>query len=350
MEKTALVEEAFWKDPSPCVMFNTLGDSQDSSFAESEVVRSLPGHFFFMTSGTTGESKWVAISKDAMLASAAAVVDHLGVENGDRWFQALPVFHVGGMSLYARAYLTEGEVIEMEGKWDAGSFVDQVKDSGAHWVSLVPTQLVDVVKRQLVAPETLKGCIVGGGSLDSEVEEQAIALGWPVLASYGMTEAGSQIATATEVGGALKLLPHVQVRLNEAGCLEWTGSSRLSGYVQNGEFVACDGWVSTSDRVELDADKIVFVARADRTVKVLGELVDVDLLESQVNQWADQEVVLSIQQDARRGVVLVPVVEEAVSEALKRVLASHTGLNRLELAQVRPFPRNTMGKVMKREV
>jgi len=39
-----------------------------------------------------------------------------------------------------------------------------------------------------------------------------------------------------------------------------------------------------------------------------------------------------------------------VSDSLERVLTSYTGVNRLEVAQVRRFPRNAMGKVMKRDM
>ena len=73
----------------------------------------------------------------------------------------------------------------------------RLADRGVTHTSLVPTQVHDLVKADLRAPETLKAIVVGGGHLDAATGRLARTLGWPVLASYGMTEAASQIATQT---------------------------------------------------------------------------------------------------------------------------------------------------------
>ena len=70
----------------------------------------LEGHFWLMSSLSTAEQgtlKFVALSKKALLASAKAVAEHLEVTARDRWFCALPPSHVGGLSLFARSFLTQ---------------------------------------------------------------------------------------------------------------------------------------------------------------------------------------------------------------------------------------------------
>ena len=39
--------------------------------------------------------------------------------------------------------------------------------------------------------------MTGGGALDPSLYKQARDLGWPLLPSYGLTECGSQVATAS---------------------------------------------------------------------------------------------------------------------------------------------------------
>src|SRR5690606_11909007 len=73
----------------------------------------LPGHVWFTSSGTLatpGASKWIALSKNAILASAHAVNTHLGISASDSWGLTLPLAHVGGMGIIARAHLLKQKV------------------------------------------------------------------------------------------------------------------------------------------------------------------------------------------------------------------------------------------------
>ena len=59
------------------------------------------------TSGTDGEPKLAVLTHDAVLASALATSDRLGVDpDADRWLACLPLAHVGGLSVVTRAIVT----------------------------------------------------------------------------------------------------------------------------------------------------------------------------------------------------------------------------------------------------
>ena len=72
--------------------------------------KNLQGHVFLLTSGTTAASvtdlKWVALKKEAFLASAESVNQHLQSDSRDVWIHTLPTFHVGGLGIWARAALS----------------------------------------------------------------------------------------------------------------------------------------------------------------------------------------------------------------------------------------------------
>lgn len=350
MEEASLRSADFWQSDSSHVMYNTRLPQSEKTRVSEDVVRRLKGHLFFQTSGTSGNQKWVALSKHAMLASAKAVNDHLSIRSGESWCIALPTFHVGGMSLFARTYHNGGEVISLEGQWDAGRFVSQLGHAKVNWVSLVPAQVSDIVQAGLECPDSLRGCIVGGGALSVSALENAEQLGWPIHESYGMTEAASQIATAKLPGGELEILPHVECKLTSEQKLLWRGSSMMSGYIINDVFQPVSDWIETNDKVQLDKQILRFVGRSDRMVKILGELVDLDALEQKINVFSDQKVVLVTKPDERRGLLLVPIVECPISQALEAQLRSFRGIEALARPVQKSFPRSALGKVMRGEL
>src|SRR5688500_6649126 len=83
------------------------------------------------TSGTTGEPKGVVHTHESLRAAASITSARLGVDAAsDVWLAALPLAHIGGMSVVVRALLTGTRLT-----FDAD-------DASATLVSLVPTQLL----------------------------------------------------------------------------------------------------------------------------------------------------------------------------------------------------------------
>jgi O-succinylbenzoic acid--CoA ligase len=140
----------------------------------------LPDHVWLATSGTSGRFKLVALARQAMEASARAVNAHLGASAQDVWINPLPLFHVGGLGILARAHLTGSRCELLHGAWDSQRFVDAVRRCDATLSALVPTQVHDLVQRGLPAPECLRGVVVGGGVLTEDLFARAAGLGWPL--------------------------------------------------------------------------------------------------------------------------------------------------------------------------
>ena len=105
METAYLKSPEFWQSDECHVMVN---DRDSGAVVQSEMLNrwcdgraQLRGHLLFSTSGSTGNSKWVALSRRAIMTSAEAVNEHLQVTPHDHWLLALPTFHVGGMGVVA---------------------------------------------------------------------------------------------------------------------------------------------------------------------------------------------------------------------------------------------------------
>lgn len=261
-------------------------------------------HVFLMSSGTTGLSeeslKWVALSKQAILASAAAVNRHLESHSSsqDIWVQSLPDFHVGGLGVWARSYLSGAQVLRQL-VWNPQEFVALTQSHRASLAALVPAQIYDLVQAGLSAPASMRAVLVGGGFFSETVFNKARALGWPVLPTYGMTEACSQIATAPlgferyqtcQQGRFPKLqrLPHLQVRMSEDQTIEVKGESLFTTYIyqKEGRPVLSDpktveGWYRTQDRaIGMDSTSFIVLGRVTEFIKIGGESVELSYLRS----------------------------------------------------------------------
>lgn len=313
----------------------------------------LKSHVLFQTSGSSGESKWVALSKTALLASARMVNKHLGVETGARWGLALPIYHVGGFGILARSFLSGGNCQVFHESWDPIRFARFVYTQSCEYISLVPTQVNDLISKRCICPANVKAVIVGGGSLTDSQLTNSRALGWPIFRSYGMTESASQIATGDDGDGWIQILPNWSTRVNSDGLFEWKGEAGFTGYVSSGAegFELFDpresGWFTTQDRVEIDSSKLRVLGRSDSLVKVLGELVDLAVIETKLKQQLGFDCVIFTSPDERRGVKLVAVVEstEPVTDE------GFCGLEALESCIcVEAFPRSPLGKIKRAEL
>jgi O-succinylbenzoic acid--CoA ligase len=367
MDATRLTDPAFWTNPEPLA----AGDEGMTAWCRS--VDELEGHVLFQTSGSSGTPKWIALSKTALQLSAATVNRHLQVDDSTCWGLTLPLHHVGGFGVVARAYEAACRLAVFAGKWEAGRFAEWCEASKVTHVSLVPTQVFDLVQAGLQAPPTLKVIVVGGGRLEESVGRAARRLGWPVLASYGMTETGSQIATQSlellEPPYQIAPLPVLDVwqvsnekdgRLFVAGPALFTGSITATDGVRKWLPRTCE-WYATSDRAFIRGREITPLGRMDSVVKVLGELVDPEAIERELVRLSDDHLevgsfaVLAVP-DQRTEHRLIPVFEEAVPvELMTRTLmayaASAPGFRRLSMpVVVEAIPRSDLGKILRSEL
>lgn len=329
---------------------------------------SLPEHFWFFTSGSSGAPKLIALSKDALLCSAASVNQHLEAIKKDVWALALPTFHVGGMGVLTRAHLTNSKVVHLE-KWHPQSFIDILEESKATLTSLVPAQLHDIVSLTFRPSRHLRACIIGGGALSEELYDKARLLGWPILPSFGMTEAASQIATASLTSleedsyPDLEVLSHIEAKA-EAGILSIRGRSLCSGWLLY-EDDRCnfidpkeDGWLKTDDKVEIVKDEkkgtsiLLPNGRASLTIKVKGELTSLEKLNTLLGTLSDdpQNVAIIALPHPRNDheILLVSPKEPSTLTSLVTVFNKKVlPFERIaRVVQVANIPRSDIGKLL----
>ncbi len=340
------------------------------------VAKTLKAQVFILTSGSTATSeadhKWVALPKAAILSAAAGSNSHFGSTSEDIWLHCLPDFHVGGIGIWARAFLARSKVASMDLQegWNARRFQETVLREGATLTSLVPAQVHDLATQRLESPRSLRAVLVGGGALSDGVYLAARDLGWPILRTYGMSEAASQVATeplsdldrrATGADVNYQVLPHLEAKASERGQLCVRGASLLSGYVSldaKGKPRFWDpkdanGWFTTEDLGSVEGRKLTMHGRTNDRIKIGGEIANLALLrETLASQLSEHEnpaaFALVAVPDARLESVIALVTEgePAVESLIERFNAQVMPFERIrQRYSVRQIPRSELGKV-----
>lgn len=225
---------------------------------------SLPLALLF-SSGTTGRPKGVVLSRGAFLASAEASAANLGWRDDDRWLLGLPIAHVGGLSILTRCLIARRTVVVPEPtargeRLDAATLASEIERHRVTLVSLVPTQLEWLLAGESWRPPPhLRAVLVGGAAARPALLARAADRGVPVLTTYGLTEACSQVTTQAagtvnrgELGSGAPM-KGTEVRIVD-GAIQIRGPALLSGYFPGDGTSPLDGegFLHTDDLGRID--------------------------------------------------------------------------------------------------
>jgi O-succinylbenzoic acid--CoA ligase len=180
------------------------------------------------SSGSTARPKRVALSAEALLASAMASQSALG--GPGQWLLALPQNYIAGIGVLVRSFVAETEPVVMHPDgFTAARFIAaaQQVDHPARFTSLVPAQLA----RLLDAPEALPvlrrfdRILVGGQATPAPLLERALAEGLRVTRTYGSSEtAGGCVYDGVPIGST-------RVRITDQ--IEVSGPTLAEGYLDS---------------------------------------------------------------------------------------------------------------------
>ncbi len=246
--------------------------------ARRAVLRDRGAAVVLYTSGTSGRPKGAILTFANLMASALAQARLLGPsEPSDRGLLCMPLFHVGGLSILTRSALA-GSAVVLHERFEVERASETLEREGITHVSFVATMLSRLLEHRGAkrAPKRLRCILLGGGPAPSALLERAIALGYPIAPTYGLTEAASQVATrppdvpiepGSDLAAGLQPLPGVGLRIvdaarrplmaGEVGEIEVRGPTVMAGYLDDpeaSERALRDGWLATGDLGWLDAE------------------------------------------------------------------------------------------------
>jgi len=246
-------------------------------------------HTIIYTSGTTGRPKGAMLTFGNHLWSAIGSALNLGLRADDQLLASLPMFHVGGLSVLVRSVIYGNPAIVQE-SFDPAS-VNAAIDGGATIVSAVANTLTRMLESRgdIGYPLTLRAILLGGGPAPRGLLETCAVRGVPVVQTYGLTEAASQVATLApaetlrKLGSTGRPLFLTEIKIDGAavpgdvGEILVRGASVSPGYWRRPDETSetfRDGWLRTGDIGHLDGEGYLYVLdRRDDLIVSGGENV-----------------------------------------------------------------------------
>ena len=239
------------------------------------------------TSGTSSTPKPIELTYGNLLWSALGSAVALGLDNDERWLCALPLSHVGGLSILVRSaiYATTAVVHE---RFETERVLHALREERVTLASLVATTLARLLDAGLEHPPELRCALTGGGPVGAALVERARAVGVPVSMTYGLTESCSQVTTAPAAAlaqgdysaGPPLFCTRVQIASD--------GEILVAGPTVAPRALAADGWLHTGDLGALDAcGRLSVSGRKADTIISGGENVAPSEVEAVLESHAD---------------------------------------------------------------
>jgi O-succinylbenzoic acid--CoA ligase len=254
-----------------------------------------PEPLIIETSGSTGRPKRVALSRDAMRASALATHERLG--GPGHWELNLPPTYVAGVQVLYRTIVAGPE-------------------ASRRYISLVPTQLVRELRDDFGAGRHLAdydAVLIGGGPLNPTVRAHAEDwYGINIVQTYGMSETcGGCVYDGVPLKGVELKIDDGQVLLR--GPMLFEG---YDGDAKRTRRAVRDGWFHTDDLGSIDDNgRLHIEGRADDVIISGGVKVPARAVATALS--AEQAVV---------GVEVVGVPDDEWGERVVAVVAARDPL------------------------
>ncbi len=319
------------------------------------------------TSGTTGFSKGVMLSHNALVANVAFFTTCIEMNPGDRIVSFLPLAHAFGCAFdFLCPFVTGCHVTFIEKIPTPKVLVACFEKLKPVVVMSVPL-IIEKIYRNRVKPvlETkkiqlmlkvpglknvvqrkirdqiyaffggnYKELVIGGAALNRDIESFFREIGLNITCGYGMTEFGPLISYTVSadnppVGSVGKVIPYLECHISDpdpetgVGEVLVRGENRMDGYYLDEEATAetidADGWLHTGDIGRLDEEGNLYLTGRSKNMILTasGQNIYPEEIESQLNNMPCVEESLVIEQGGKLVALVYPDLESVDRACLR---------------------------------
>lgn len=333
------------------------------------------------TSGTTGKPKGACISHQAIIASAQANCFALEWDFSHRFLLVAPIFHVGGLSPLM-SNLLQGCTTILVADFDpikVWQRIEQEKVNSLMTVPIMLQALITVAEQVEVDASSLVSVTCGASVVSESLIQRCLHLGLSVQQVYGITEFSGAVSFWTKHMGIESLKTHgkptffAEVKVvdpqsqhilpnGQDGEIYCRGPMQFSGYWNNPEATQAalvEGWYRTGDIGHINAEGFLLVVDRLKDMIISGgeNVYPAEIEAVLATHPAVQELAVVGQVDHKWGEIPVAWVVRKQQEKLDESELIDFCLERLakykcikEVKFIDSLPRNSAGKVLKREL
>jgi acyl-[acyl-carrier-protein]-phospholipid O-acyltransferase/long-chain-fatty-acid--[acyl-carrier-protein] ligase len=321
--------------------------------------------------------KGVELSHTNLLANIRQMQAVCDMQDTDRFFNALPLFHSFGLAIGTLLPMVRGMAAFLYPSPLHYRVVPTMFYHRDCTIMLGTNTFLNGYARKAHPMDfrSLRYMFAGAEKVqDSTVTTWAQQFGVRILEGYGATECSPCVSVNTPMlskrGSAGRLLPGIEYKLEpvpgvgEGGRLFVRGPNVMRGYLNpdaNAKFKALGGWYDTGDIVKVDSDGFVFIqGRLKRFAKISGEMVSLTAVEEALDGAFPQyglhcQTAIISRPDPDKGEALIAVTNEAKLklDEIRNVLRARGFPNiwvPREVKFLKEIPRLGSGKVNHREL
>jgi malonyl-CoA/methylmalonyl-CoA synthetase len=353
-------------------------EAGEAPLPDHEIAPTDPA-FILYSSGTTGRPKGVLHCHDNLAAAVTALRDTWQIGPDDRLLNCLPFFHIHGLSFCSHMMLLSGAEMVVQPRFHPRRTLEALRECTVLFA--IPTFYYSWLDHDFfreMAPELT--CVrlftCGSAPIRPEVlPELESILGRPITNRYGMTE--SHVITSLPLGvssleGSCGVpLPGIEMRIaddddedvsdGEVGQILIKGPNLFREYRGRPDATAeafAGGWFHTGDLGRVDDEGYLHHAgRCQELVITSGHNVYPPMVEKVLNalQGVRESAIIGLPDQKRGEIVAAAVVRDSdgLSERQIREWCADRLVDYCVPARVifvDELPRNTMGKILKREL
>ncbi len=348
--------------------------------------RSEAGGVVLSSSGTTGTPKIMDLPVAQLLFVATEVARHNSLDEEERGFNPLPLWHINAEVVGLLASLIAGASLVLDDRFHRSNFWSTIDSLGVTWINAVPAiiaRLTPLRDGEVISTRVRFVRSASAPLSPSRLSGFESVTGIPIIESYGMTEAASQIcvnpfdaprkvgSVGRPIGVELRVAP-IRGEASDGpviGEVEIRGASVIRRYEGQGyeDRFDADGWLRTRDLGYLDDDGYLFlVGRSDDVINRGGEKIFPREIEELVLEVPGVQVaavvglpddvyghvpVLFVQLD---GVTVTTPIDELPSlvKGIKDVLRANVARTRCprDISVVAEMPVHTTGKIKRKDL
>ncbi len=274
------------------------------------------------TSGSTGIPKVMQAKKSQMLQSASITCDYLGLKAGDKALLCMPLAYIAGKMMVVRA-LQCGLTLIVK---DASSHPLSEISEEIQFAAMTPMQIYNSLQmpEERERLQRIEKLLIGGGSIDPDIEKELINFPNAIYATYGMTETLSHVALRrlSGPGASAYFIPFPSVKLS---------LSSEDTLIIDAPLIT-EGIIQTNDIAELLPDgRFCILGRSDNVINSGGIKIITEELEESLCSVISVNFAITSVSDKQFGEMIVLLVETRLALSQIATLETRQALSLPEI-------------------